>query len=159
MGRTTTKNIFHPSHGVLKDTLDTGQIEDGFSNSKSIKGYRGSYTLPDPEQHESSYKIYLLNVILGRNFCNFHTSGRKASELIAKTKGSDRSFTINLGLSQSLMVHKGTHNTNVTLKGYPKKFWSLFGQEGHKTQQITLSQPPKGRFILNPNKLQTDLQP
>ena len=52
-----------------------GQIEDGFSNSKSIKGYRSSYSLPDPEQHENSY---LLNGILGRNLCNLHSSGRKA---------------------------------------------------------------------------------
>ena len=30
-------------------------IEDGFSNSKSIKQYGSSYSLPDLEQHESSY--------------------------------------------------------------------------------------------------------
>ena len=41
----------------LKDSLDTGQIEDGFSNSKSMKGYRSSYSLPDPEQHESSHNL------------------------------------------------------------------------------------------------------
>ena len=41
----------------------------------------------------------------------------------------DRIFTIKLGLSQSLMVQKGAHNPNVTLKGYPKKLWGLFGQE------------------------------
>ena len=41
----------------LKDSLDTRQIEDGFPNSKSIKGYRGSYSLPDPEQRESSYNL------------------------------------------------------------------------------------------------------
>ena len=58
----------------LKDSLDTGQSEGGFSNSKSIKGYRSSYSLPDPEQDESS----LLNGILGRNLCNLHSSGRKA---------------------------------------------------------------------------------
>ena len=46
------------------------------------------------------------------------------------------------------MVQEGTHNPNVTLKGYPKKFWGLFGQKAHKTQQITLFQPPKGGLSL-----------
>ena len=41
----------------LKDSFDTGQIEDGFFNSKSIMVYRGSYSLPDPEQHESNYNL------------------------------------------------------------------------------------------------------
>ena len=45
-----------PLMEYLKD-LDTGQTEDGFFNFKSIKGYRSSYSLPDPEQHESSYNI------------------------------------------------------------------------------------------------------
>ena len=35
----------------------------------------------------------------------------------------DRIFTMKQGLLQSLMVQEGTHNPNVTLKGYPKKFW------------------------------------
>ena len=148
----------------LKDYFDTGQIEDGFSNSKSIKGYRRSYFLPDPEQHESSY--YLLTQ---------WDPGEKAlqpplfrkestSELTAKTKGSDRIFAIKLGLSKSPMVQEGSHNPNVTLKGYPKKFWGLFGQKAHKTQQITLRTQkltlfhPKRRFILNPNIPRTDLQ-
>ena len=61
----------------LKDSLDTGQIEDGFSNSKSIKGYRSSYSLPDPEQHKVA-TVYLLDGILGENICNLHSSGRKA---------------------------------------------------------------------------------
>ena len=55
----------------------------------------------------------------------------------------DRIFTTKLGLFQSLMVQEGTHILNVTLNGYPKKFWGLFGQKAHKTQQITLFQPPK----------------
>ena len=55
-----------------------------------------------------------------------------------------RIFTTKLGLSQSLMLQEGPHNLNVTLKGYPKKFWSLFGQKPHKTQQITLFEPQKG---------------
>ena len=41
------------------------------------------------------------------------------------------------------MVQEGTHNLNVTLTGYPKKLWGLFGQKAHKTQQITLFHPPK----------------
>ena len=71
---------------------------------------------------------------------------------------NDRLFRTKLGLSQSLMVQEGTHNLNVTLKGYPKKFWGLFGQKAHKTQQITPFHP-KRRFILNPNEPWTDLQP
>ena len=50
----------------------------------------------------------------------------------------DRIFTTKLGLSQSLMVQEGAHNLNVALKGYPRKFWGLFGQKSHQTQQITL---------------------
>ena len=41
----------------LKNPFDTRQIEDGFFNSKSIKGYRNSYFLPDPEHHESNYNL------------------------------------------------------------------------------------------------------
>ena len=51
-----------PLMEYLKDSFDTGQIEDGFSNSKSIKGYRSSYTLPDPEHHESSYSLRSLEI-------------------------------------------------------------------------------------------------
>ena len=47
----------NPLMEYLKDFLDTGQIEDRFSNYKSIKGYRSSYSLPDPKQHESSYNL------------------------------------------------------------------------------------------------------
>ena len=60
----------------------------------------------------------------------------------------DRVFTTKLGLFQSLMVQGGTHNLNVTLKGYSKKFWGLLGQKAHKTQLITLDHPQR-RFILN----------
>ena len=52
----TTKDIFHPME-YLRYSFDTGQIEDGFSNSKLIKGYRSSYPLPNPEHHESSYNL------------------------------------------------------------------------------------------------------
>ena len=41
----------------MKDSYDTGQVEDGFSNSKSIRGHRSSYFLPDSGQHESSYNL------------------------------------------------------------------------------------------------------
>ena len=44
-----------------------------------------------------------------------------------------------MGLSQSLIVQEGTPNLNVTLKGYPKKFWGLLDKVAHKTQQITIS--------------------
>ena len=148
----------------LKDSLDTRQIEDGFSNSKSIKGYRSLHSLPDPEQHGSSHNLLTqwdpgekpLQPPLFRK--------ESTSQLTAKTKGSDRIFTIKLGLSQSLMVQEGAHNPNITLKGYPKKFWSLFGQKANKTQQITPKTQqitlfhPKKRFILNPNIPRTDLQ-
>ena len=71
----------------LKDSLDTGQIEEGFSNYKSIKRYRGSYPLHDAEQHESSYNLLtqwdpgekLLQLPLFRK--------ESASELITKTRG------------------------------------------------------------------------
>ena len=62
------------------------------------------------------------------------------------------------------MVQEGDHSPNETLKGYPKKFWGLFGQKAHKTQQITLKTQqiklfhPERRFILNPNIPRTDLQ-
>ena len=46
-----------PLLDYLKDSFDTGHIEGGFSNSQSIKGYKSSYTLPDPEQHECSYNL------------------------------------------------------------------------------------------------------
>ena len=47
-----------------------------------------------------------------------------------------------------MMVHEGTNKPDVTLKGYPKKFWGLFGEKAHKAQQITLSQPQKGGLSL-----------
>ena len=34
------------------------------------------------------------------------------------------------------------------LKGYSKKFWGLFGQKAHKTQQITLFLPKRGGLSL-----------
>ena len=36
------------------------------------------------------------------------------------------------------MVQDGNRSLNVTLQGYPKKLWGLFGQKAHKTPQITL---------------------
>ena len=64
------------------------------------------------------------------------------------TSSHDRLFATKLGLSHSLIVQEGIHNPNVTLKGYPKKLWGLFGQKAHKTQQITLFQPQKGGLSL-----------
>ena len=127
----------------LKDSFDTGQTEDEFSNSKSIKGYRSSYSLPYPEHHESSNNQLTqwdprekpLQPPLFRN--------KSTGELTAKTNGSDRIFTAKMDL-----VQEGTYNLNVTLKVYSKKFLCLFGQKAHKTQQITLFQPPKGGLSL-----------
>ena len=45
-------------------------------------------------------------------------------------------FTTKLGLSKTKTVQEETHNLNVTLKGYPKKFWGLFGQKAHKTREL-----------------------
>ena len=49
MGRNLTSTSLV---AYLKSSFD---IEDEFSTSKSIKKYGSSYSLPDPEQHESSY--------------------------------------------------------------------------------------------------------
>ena len=59
MGRTTTKKLFHLSHGYLKDSLDAGPTEDGFSNLKSNKGYRGPYSPPDPGYLGSTYNLLI----------------------------------------------------------------------------------------------------
>ena len=64
MGRDLTSTSLM---AYLKYSFD---IDDGFSNSKSIKQYGSSYSLPDPEQHESRFTIYLPNGILRRNLCN-----------------------------------------------------------------------------------------
>ena len=48
------------------------------------------------------------------------------------------------------MAQERTHNLNLTLKGYPKKFWGLFGQKAHQRQQITLFHPPKEGLSLTP---------
>ena len=66
-----------PLMEYLKESFDTGQIEDGFSNSKLIKGYRSSFSLPDLNTMKVA-TIYLLNGILGRNLYNLHSSRRKA---------------------------------------------------------------------------------
>ena len=39
------------------------------------------------------------------------------------------------GIALSLMGQGGTHNPNVTLRGYPKKFWGLFGEVSHIAQE------------------------
>ena len=46
-----------PLMEYLKDSLDTGLTEDGVFNFKSIKEYRISCSLPDPECLESSYNL------------------------------------------------------------------------------------------------------
>ena len=52
----------------LKDSFDTGPIEDGFSNSKKLKGYRSSYSCPAPENNESSYNLLTQWVFWGETF-------------------------------------------------------------------------------------------
>ena len=74
----------------LKDSFDTGQNEDGFSNSKSIEGYRSSYSLPDPEHHESSYNLLSQCDAGEKPLQSPLFSKESTSELTAKTKGSDR---------------------------------------------------------------------
>ena len=46
-----------------------------------------------------------------------------------------QNFTLKMGLSLSLMDQEGTHDPNVTLRGYPKKFWGLFGEVAHIAQE------------------------
>ena len=83
----------------LKDSFDTGQIEAGSSNSKSIKGYRSSYSVANPEHHESSYN-QLTQWDPGEKPLQPPLFRKEStSELTAKTKGSDRIFTAKLGLS------------------------------------------------------------
>ena len=79
----------------LKDSFDTGQIEDGFPNSKSIKGYRSLYSLPDPEHHESSYYLLTQSDLGEKPLQPPLFRKESTSELTAKTKGSDRIFTTN----------------------------------------------------------------
>ena len=47
------------------------------------------------------------------------------------------------------MVQKVTSNSNVTLKGYPKKFWGLVGQKAHKKHQMILFHPKRGGSSLS----------
>ena len=77
-----------PLMEYLKDSFDTGQIEDGFFNSKSIKGYISSYSLPDPEHNESSYNL-LTQWDPGERPLQPPLFWKgSTSELTAKTKGS-----------------------------------------------------------------------
>ena len=76
-GENYHKQHLPPPNGVLKDCFDTGQIEDGFSNSKSIKGLE-VHTLYLTLNTMKVATINLLNAIMGRNLCNLHSAGRKA---------------------------------------------------------------------------------
>ena len=133
-----------PIMEYLKDSFDTGQIEDGFSNSKSINRYRSSYFLPDPEQHESSYNLLTQSDPGEEPMQPPLFRKESTSELTAKTKGSDRIIRIKLGLSQSLMVQEGAHNPNVTLNGYPKKFWVCLVRKLTKHNKSHYSTQRKG---------------
>ena len=46
------------------------------------------------------------------------------------------------------MVQEGTPNLNVTLKGYPRKFWGLLDKVAHKTQQMIQYHPKRGGLSL-----------
>ena len=48
------RSNFHPTNGISEIF---SYIEFGFSSSKSIKQYGSSYSLPDIEQHETSYNL------------------------------------------------------------------------------------------------------
>ena len=65
-----------PHMEYLKEFFDTQQIENVFSNSKSIKGYRSSYSLPDSEHHESSQN-HFTQLDPGEKPLQLHSSGRK----------------------------------------------------------------------------------
>ena len=43
----------------LKDSLDTGQTEDGLYILKSIQDHRGPYSCSDPEYFGSSYNLLI----------------------------------------------------------------------------------------------------
>ena len=86
-----------PLMEYLKDSFDAGRIENGFSNPKSIEGSRGSYSLPDPEQHESSYNP-LAQWDPGEKPLQPPLFWKEStSELTAKTNRNDRIFTTKLG--------------------------------------------------------------
>ena len=56
---TTAKKLFHSSHGVPENSLDSGLTEDGVFNFQSIKEHRGSYSLSDPEYLGSSHNLLI----------------------------------------------------------------------------------------------------
>ena len=108
--------------------------------------------------------IYLLNGILER-ICNLHSSGTEAQRSsLPKQRGVTEFQPKRVVSTLTLMDKRQTRNPNLTLKGFPEKFCSLFGQKAHKTQQITLKTQqitlfhPKRRFILSPNIPRTDPQ-
>ena len=69
MGRNLTSTSLM---AYLKYSFD---IEDGLSNSKSTKQYGSPYSLPDLEQHESSYNL-LTQWDHEEKLCNIHSSGK-----------------------------------------------------------------------------------
>ena len=65
-------------------------------------------------------------------------------ELTAKTKGSDRILPKRGVISLTLNDQGWVHNPNITPRGYPIKFWCLFGMVApiaHTTQQTFLFCP------------------
>ena len=81
----------------FKDSLDTGQIEDGFCNTNQSSDQE-VHTLYLAQNIMRVATIYSLNGILVRNLFNLHSSGRKAQvSSLPKQNGSDRIFTTKLG--------------------------------------------------------------
>ena len=84
----------------LDDSLDTGQTEDGLFKYKPIKEHRGPYSPSNPADILSKHWkfagiwLFLTPLLFWKG---------DTGELTAKTKGSDRIFTIKMGLSLSLM--------------------------------------------------------
>ena len=114
------------------------------NQSRDIEAYTLLLTL----NNMKVVSIYLPYGILGRNLCNLHSSGRKAQVSSLPKQRERQNIHNKTGFILIPNGTRGTHNPNVTLKGYPKKFWGLFGQKAHKTQQITLFQPQKGGLSL-----------
>ena len=95
-----------PLSEYLTDSLDTGQAEDECFNFKAIKGCRSSYSLPAPEQYECNYNLLTQWDPGEKPLQNPLFLKEGTSELTAKTKESDRIFTIILGFPQSLRSKK-----------------------------------------------------
>ena len=73
-----------PLMKYLNDSLDNGQTEDNFFNFKSIKEYRGLYSLPDPGHLESIYNL-LTEWDPGEIYIHYHTRFQALWKFQSKT--------------------------------------------------------------------------